>query len=530
MASGISWQTNRFFLRQVRPEILSCLRPHQPVPVEHLCGVLQQSPSAVDLSDTGTGKTYVAAATAIQLRLPTLIVCPKIGRYAWSAAATHFNDSFSIINYELLRTGRTPFGYWEKARDTGISQRETYYVCQCCQREVDVSNWTACPHHPNGVHCVVEKKRSKNLGNFVFHSGIKCAIFDEAHRCGGLDSLNAEMLIAARRQNIRTLMLSATAACNPLNMRAIGYSLDLHNDKHDFIVPHGKLQGLVRPSFKRWAAGYGCRYEPMFRGMKWMVGAATQNQMMLQIRDRIIPARGVRVRVEDIPDFPKRTITAELYDLDESNHIDELYNEMADSLAELNQKSKTDKSATHPLTKLLRARQRLELLKVPIAVELAEDYLATGHSVALFVNFRQTLGELQQRLDCDCIIAGDQSAEHRAKSIEFFQSNRARVIIIMVQAGGVSLSLQDLVGGYPRVGLVMPDFSAPNMRQVFGRLHRDGGRSPCFYRVLFVARSVETQIHRSLSAKLNNLDALNNADLMPENLRLTNAVFPGTTI
>jgi hypothetical protein len=59
------------------------------------------------------------------------------------------------------------------------------------------------------------------------------------------------------------------------------------------------------------------------------------------------------------------------------------------------------------------------------------------------------------------------------------------------------------------------------MRQIFGRLPRVVGKSKSFYRVLFAAGTCEVPMHRAVSAKLNNLDALNDADLMPENLRLT---------
>jgi hypothetical protein len=64
----------------------------------------------------------------------------------------------------------------------------------------------------------------------------------------------------------------------------------------------------------------------------------------------------------------------------------------------------------------------------------------------------------------------------------------------------------------------MPNHSAAKMRQLFGRLPRDGGKSTAYYRVLLAAKTIETNIHRALRTKLNNLDALNDADLNPGNL------------
>lgn len=493
------------------------LRPHQVEPVRQLRAILEKYSSALDASDTGTGKTYVASAVAVQLKLPTLVVAPKIALTAWRRAAEHFGDSFSVINYEMLRTGNTPYGSWENQAQVK-SGRTTYFTCQCCQQVVDPDSpeMPLCYTHPLGIHCLVSRKREINYGDFSFSPAVKLLIFDEAHRCGGLGSLNSEMLIAAKRQNIKTLALTATAACNPLQMSALGYLLDLHGLKQDDY-------NRQLPRFYRWIGRYKCRPDPRFRGYKWFANREEQREIMGEIRNQIIPARGVRVRTTDIPGFPERDITAELYDLDENNEINKLYQEMSDALAELDRVKSGDKAPDHPLTKILRARQRVELLKVPIAVELCEDFRAKGFSVALFVNFKATISALKSRLDCHHVIDGSVEGDARQRVIDEFQSNQSRCVIVNSEAGGIAVSLHDRQGGFPRVGLVFPTFSAVTMKQVFGRLHRDGGKSKCHYRMILAAGTVETSIHRSLRGKLDNLDSLNDADLMPENLQLTAA-------
>jgi hypothetical protein len=88
------------------------------------------------------------------------------------------------------------------------------------------------------------------------------------------------------------------------------------------------------------------------------------------------------------------------------------------------------------------------------------------------------------------------------------------------EAGGVCINLQDLDGNFPRVGLGMPVQSAVTFRQLVGRLPRDGGKSTAYYRFLFAAGTCEVAMRRSLANKLDNLDALNDADLCPENLKI----------
>lgn len=500
---------------------LDKLRAHQHAPAKWLLDVLTTHPSAVDLSDTGTGKTYVAAAVANALHLPTLVVVPKVAITAWERAAAHFDDSFSVINYEMLRTGRTPYGKWENNPPADFSLAE-FYKCQCCQRVFTIDDkYEPCYCHPLGIHCMEIKRKKWKYGAFHFHPAVKMVIFDEVHRGGGLDSLNAEMVIASRREKKKMLGLSATAACSPLGMKAIGYALDLHTLDHDIL-------GLQPPrkNFYNWAFRYGVRRDPDFRGLVWRVKEGEQLRIMSEIRASIIPARGVRVCVEDIPGFPERDITSELYDLEENGRIDALYNEMCAPLERLQERITADVAPDHPLTVILRARQKVELLKVPIAVDLARDYLAKGYSVAIFVNFTETLNALREKLGCDCFIDGTPAGvKYRQRSIDHFQENRSRQILVNNEAGGICVSLQDLTGLHPRVGLVFPSFSAVTMRQVFGRLHRDGGKTRCHYRIIFAARTVEEKIHRAVRSKLNNLDALNDADLMPGNLPLVRFSF-----
>jgi len=485
------------------------LRLHQRLPALHLEGLLRRGVNCVDWSDTGVGKTYVAAAAAACLQLPTLVVAPKIALTSWERAAAHFDDSLSVVGYEKLRAGTSPFGRWSNPPPAG-RRSEEFFKCQSCQREVDFDNFVPCYCHPRGIHCVETKKRLWDYGQFIFNPEVKLVIFDEVHRCSATDSLNADMLIAARRQGLRVLGLSATPGTSPLHFKALGYALGLHT----LAGPKG---------FAAWARQHHCRPHPQFRGWHFFGSRETQLATMAQIRNRVIPAFGVRVRTDEIPGFPERDITAELYDLEENKRIDQLYHDMAVALDQLKDRARCDVAPDNPLTTILRAREKIELLKVPVAVELARDFVDKGYSVALFVNFKSALEELRRRLGCDCFIDGTQTGapEKRQIQIDRFQSDASRYVVVNSKAGGVACNLHDIRGEFPRVGLVFPSVSATDTVQVFGRLHRDGGKSRCFYRVLLAAGTVETGIFQALQGKLNNLESLTDADLLPEKLRLT---------
>jgi len=350
-----------------------------------------------------------------------------------------------------------------------------------------------CPAHWAGLHCFDTQVKPHKYGKFKFNPAIKLLIFDEIHRAAG-DSLNADMVIGARQSGIPTLGLTATLAHSPLQLRATGYLAGLHQ----------------LGNFDYWCGKRGCRRVPM-RGIQWLSPVGDREQIMRDIGEQIIPAKGIRITEDQIPDFPARHILPELYDLprEDTEELNSLYDLLAQPLDALASASMGDKDPEHPLTKRLRARQRIELLKVPVAEELGKSYGETGHSVVWFVNFQLTIDELQKRFPEAGVINGQITGAVRENVVAAFQSNQLRRLIVNNQAGGIALSLQDLQGDFPRVGIVFPADSPVVMQQLFGRLARSGGKSTVIYRVIFASRSVEVPMRRALELKYNNLAALN---------------------
>jgi superfamily II DNA or RNA helicase len=475
------------------------LFPYQVEASKDLLGVLASRNSALDGSDTGTGKTYVAAAICKALDKSTLAIVPKIACTSWERAAEHCETELDVYGWEKIRTGKTPFGWWDHPPE-GIPARKKCRNCFEVNPESDT-----CRINVNG-HDFQNLARKHNYGRFNWHPNLEFIIFDEVHRANAVKSLNADMLIAAKRQNITTLALSATPAVSPLHFRALGYLLDMH-----------KLTG--DSGFDRWAAHYGVHYDMMFKGLAWKQTPAVQRKQMAQLNGILFPARGVRVKTTDIPGFPERKIIADLLDLGCAAKIEKLYAKMREAMETLHHIKEGDIDPENPLTKLLRARQEVELLKVPAVVEMAQDYIAKGYAVSIFVNFTATLQEFKKRLKTDCYVDGTQTKKgERQKQIDRFQANKAMAIIVQNQAGGVACSLQDINGDFPCVGLVMPSVSAIIMRQIFGRLHRQLGKSLALYRVIFAAGTKEIDIHKKVSASLNNGDALMDDDMLPDNL------------
>lgn len=462
------------------------LRPWQVAPAARLLEILSHS-NAVDMSETGVGKTAHAASVIAELKLPTLVICPKIAVTSWRRMLELFGTSASITNWEAVSVGNSGFGSWEKPA-TRETRGKYILVCDYCQRKYKPEETPdRCYATGNGIHCFWKKPVKHKRGRFSWRPEIKFIVADECHRAGAVKSLNSELIIAARRQEKKLLGLSATLATTPLGMRAWGYALDL------FPNPDA--------GFFSWSRRNGCGKLSGIPGWRWLAGVERQREIMQGINQDILPSRGVRLTTASIPGFQSRTITAELYDIADAAtaKIDALYAELA---------------GMNALTEQLRVRQALELLKVDIAVELVNDALEKGMSIAIFVSFAATLAALRKRLNCDCYIDGTQTAAERQRCLDDFQVNRAHVIVANSKAGGSSCDLHDL-HGRPRLGLVFPSFSVVELLQILGRLHRDGALSEARYRMVLVANTVEEAIKKALDTKGANLSALNDFDLTP---------------
>lgn len=451
------------------------LHPYQEASVEALLPVLKSNRAALDGSEMGLGKTLCAVEVMRRVGNPaTVVVCPKICIPSWHRHAAALDTELDACNWEMLRTGRTPYGDWADDDIRG--------------------------------------------GRFVWNSNIKFLIFDECHKFITPDSLNSRMGRAARRQRIPSLSLSATPADDPLELDTLGYILRLH-DSDDAPT----LRNPEPTTFFRWALANGCEDRPgeglLFNGTPEQKLAA-----MRGIHAQLYPHKGVRVRTEDVPNFPETQITAELFDLNDNGRIDQLYAEMADAVAALRDRARSDywKDST---TKLLRARQEIELLKVPVFKELSEEGKAKGLSIIHFLNFRASVDQLAERLQTDCIIDGRQVGaagalqreQHRAR----FHTDQVRDIICNSEAGGVGIDLDDVRGVYPRLSLISPGYNAKSFKQLTGRPRRATSKSKSFQRVILAAGTVEESVFQTLSAKLARGEALQDGDFFPQSLKVS---------
>lgn len=319
-------------------------------------------------------------------------------------------------------------------------------------------------------------------------------IWDEVHKgASGRDSKITEALARLALIPNQVILLSATIADNPLKMRGIGYLAGLHQWKPTSFFPWCRKNGCFK-------ADVGGRTVLLFP--KGTAGIRHMQALHQELKDIT-----VQTKISEIPDFPDTLIQANLYDLsaEYTDEINTIYQE-------LDEKFKTE---TDPNLALLRARQKTELLKVPLLSDLAKEAVDENKSAVLFVNFRETAHRLKEELSAYCptgIIIGMQSPTDRDINISRFQDNETTAMVCTTAAGGLGISLHDIHHVRNRVSFLTPGYNASEFKQALGRINRTGG-TKTIQTIVLAANTVEERVHRTLQTKLKNIAALQNGDL-----------------
>lgn len=447
--------------------------PYQYVLVQQIVAAMNRFGASLNGCSTGVGKTFITLAAARETGRRLLVICPKPIREDWIRGAFYMGTQLAgVYGWEWIKTGKTPFGAFEMVwvRD--------------------------------------KKDRARQVkGDFIWSIPDDVDIvFDEIHRASGMETQNAHILIQAVEQKLNVFGLSATVANDPTKMKAVGQMLGLHKGGRDFY---------------RWMLVNGVRREQFKVGGRsvtvWKFHGTAHH--LQTIHRQIFPLRGCRVRADQIKDFPASQILAKAYEMDEESEIKAAYEEMMNKVNEIMASKESNKQSCI-LTEILRARQRVELLKVPLMVSLTRDYEEEGNSIFLAVNFKDTLFELITRLKLKSYIVGGQRDFTRRDMIDDFQSNKVNKIAGIIKACREGLNLHDIHGEHPRVSLIMPTPSAYDLKQVLGRVGlRAGGKTPSLQRVLFAANTIEEEVCKNLATKLDCLDLVMDGDLQ-------NGIFP----
>lgn len=431
------------------------LFPKQDSHAREIYRALLSNRSALDTSETGTGKTIVAAHIArhwVSKGKPFGVVCPKSVITNWERVlADHGVTPLFVLNYEKLKNGR------------------------------------------DGIVRIKRKMKRGKLFEWEVPADT-LLVFDEVQACKGEYTQNAQLLIAARNRRLHTLSLSATAAKDPTELRALGYSLNLHelNEKTN------------NNSFWHFMRRNGCSQDP------WRQWKMRKNADLSDLNHTIFEERRVAhgLRTSDLPDaFKNNHVQVEVGDYKGAAKAYEECGVTRDAVDQLlfGIAAKKAKS-TATITDILRARQYVEALKIPHLIDETNDLLLQGKAVVVFLNFRESIALFRESFPESGIIIGQQ--KDRQENIDAFAQDKTRVIVVSAQAGGSGIDLHDMRGEFPRVALISPTFSVQVYKQVLGRCYRAGMKSDSIQKVLLAAGSIEEYVQEKCARGIETMEQM----------------------
>jgi len=437
---------------------MKTLFPAQQQVADNFLRHINEGYCTLDTSEMGTGKTVVGSYIAKHAGRPIAVVCPKSVMTAWSRELEEFGvDPVFILNVEKLRRGNTE---------------------HLSKRGKKIFRW--------------------NLPEDTL------ILWDEIANAKGPYTQNAQILITCIVQGLTVHGMSGTPCEDPTEMRPLGYMLGLHN-LNKSLAREGGLK-----SWFGWMLEHGCRQDDWHT---WQIVDKTAlDALNSTLYDGDKPLAS-RLTVDDFPDsFKENHVETEVIDFTAGPKIKKAYAELGitPEIIERYLEHGEVEDSEHTIVNILRARQLAEALKVPDLAEMAESLIEQGKSVVLFVNFRETVAALCDRLNCPRI-EGGQTAEERQAIIDAFQNDEERVLAVNTAAGGMGISLHDIKGKYQRVSLVSPTFNAKDFMQVLRRIFRNGAKSDAIQKVLVSAGSVEEAVVKSLLSKVENIERLHAA-------------------
>jgi len=519
---------------QLREEVESLLKSFQIHHVKILTYALKRRGVAIDLSDTGTGKTFCAMAVCKQLGLRPLIITPKATIPNWYNVAEAFDvQPLGVVNYETAKNSK----YYGSLADFYADTREACPYIEVI-RETIPDEFTDAG---NPKKRITEIKWKLDPGTVI--------IFDEVQR--GKNGIAQDAPMGKAATGTSKLVVSTKPYLNK-NQGVFGMFLSATlTDRIECFDVMSFILGFFRPYSKKAYLQYIYRL------------GGNSNAMQV-LHKKIIPKYGSRMSIESIKEetgdevFKEFNVKAKAYPMDPNiaAQIEEQHQIIHQAMEDLRNRG----SGSNPLVAMLRARQKIEMLKIPLFVKLTEKNLRKGKYIVWFLNFKETKKVLTEKIleipkfvttdavtnaspdsgdseestdstklltieDID-FIDGTNTAEEREQTRKAFQADKLPVLICQIRAGGVGISLHDIVGDHPRVGLHSPTWSAIDMKQAIGRLYRAEAKTSAKQRVVYCRSestlksvlsdqtyTIEESVCKNVNGKLQNISMLNDGDL-----------------
>jgi hypothetical protein len=450
---------------------LSSSGPHlldsQELHLERLLDIQEHNPQMMDLSATGSGKTYTTLALAKKLGLTLLVFCPKVMVEKWRNLADEFElNLVDAVSYQMLagKNGVYNHPYLETDPVTG-ELRVTKYLSE------------------------------------IFRSLPTLVVVDECQYCKN-DSIGTKSVskitssaIDANKKN-RVIILSATpfdkesCADNVMKILGIvrGTSYFYDRSTKEFSLTGGQVLWDMCKSIYPDNLDYFT--EPVSR--------TTYHQFSHQVMTHVVaPIISSKMDPPEL-DFPHDLANG--FFEPASQEDAELIKELKYALKKRLREGEEESFSRKDWGEFIRVCRGLEAAKIGMVVREARKVLEENptHKVILAAHYITNILALYEGMEdyAPGLMYGEIPIKERASTLAKFQepNTEMRVLVVNPSVCGVGVDMDDKDGGYPRHLFIIPCYELIKVVQMVGRVYRMSTKSQPHTRVVY-ANEFEDENH-----------------------------------
>ena len=422
------------------------------------------------LDDMGMGKTlsmiYLAEILHYKKQLDhCLIICGVNSlKYNWISEI----EKHSILSYKLL--------------GTRYKKNGSAYIGSVQDRIEDLLNPIEEFFIITNIETLRESKVIEALKKKV--NNIDMVVFDEAHKAKQPTSLQGKNLLKLNWPK-RKIALTGTV---------------LLNSPIDSYTPL-KWTNSDNSTFSKFKQQY-CEYGG-FRGVQ-IVGYKNLDMLSKQIK-----LNSLRRKKEDYLDLPEKTYKLEYVEMNETQS--KFYNEIRDGvIAEVD---KVELNPMYAMSLSMRLRQATawsgilstnvhESAKLDRLDDLIDEIVAQGNKVVVFSTFKETLGEVERRLNQrginNVVCHGDIKAEILQERKDYFQENdNCKVMLATWQKMGTGFTLT--AANYAI--FIDTPFTDGLFQQAADRIYRIGAKNNVTIITLITKNTIDERVEEIIERK-----------------------------
>lgn len=430
--------------------------------------------------DMGLGKSSTAIAVSKALNSQCiLVICPNVAKYTWQ------NEWMIADGQKSMVISDSPISSWPLYYKDGhikvfiinYESLKKYFVKPGWKKPPGAFRLSAIPFR-------------ENISLF------DCVIVDESHNISNETTLQSRFVRGICKDKPTVILLTGTILTN--KVKDIANQL-LVIDKLKEVVAH-----IPQPRDRQTGALIDYSGWNRFLNRYCNGGNGESNLTELQYRLRMI-CYFRRQKSEVLKDLPDKIRNVMYVDISNREEYVKYEKEFIAYLKEIKASDNPNKKrllAGQMLVKLGALRNIAARGKVEAAKEYAEQLTRAGKKVVIFAHHQAVITELKKTFPRSCSVTGEDSNEHRQRSIQAFQNNPAVVeIVCSLKVAGENITLT----ASSDVILVEQPYTNAKLEQAIDRIHRIGQLNKVMAGILLGRKTVDVYVYHNIILKKRDL-------------------------